>query len=63
VSICDTHVDQTKITVGYSISPFLMYKNELTIIAVNINPFSFPKAMGWIDAMGSRYVVTFLKSS
>jgi hypothetical protein len=31
-----------------------MYMNELTIIAVNINPFSFPKALGWIDAMGSR---------
>ncbi|KDR20240.1 D-arabinitol dehydrogenase 1-like [Zootermopsis nevadensis] len=39
-----------------SISPFLMYKNELTIIAVNINPFSFPKALGWIDAMGTRYL-------
>jgi hypothetical protein len=37
-----------------SVSPFLMYKNELTIIAVNINPFSFPRALGWIDAMGSR---------
>ena len=31
-----------------------MYKNELTIIAVNINPYSFPKAFGWIDAMGTR---------
>lgn len=39
-----------------SISPFQMYMDELTIIAVNINPFSFPKAMGWIDAMGSRYL-------
>jgi hypothetical protein len=39
-----------------------MYMNELTITAVNINPFSFPKALGLIDAMGSRYVVTFLKS-
>jgi len=39
-----------------SISPFLMYKNELIISAVNINPYTFPKALGWIDAMGSRYL-------
>jgi hypothetical protein len=41
-------------TVGCSISPFLMYMNELTIIGVIINPFSFTKALGWIDALGSR---------
>jgi len=41
-------------TVVCSISPFLMYKNELAISAVNINPYTFPKAVGWIDAMGSR---------
>jgi hypothetical protein len=36
-----------------------MFKKELTIIAVNINPYSFPKALGWIDAMGSRLVVFY----
>ncbi|KAJ9574654.1 hypothetical protein L9F63_008186 [Diploptera punctata] len=39
-----------------SVSPYFLYKNEITITAVNINPFSFPKALGWIDAMGSRYL-------
>jgi hypothetical protein len=54
VSVCDFFVDHTKIVLGCSISPFRMYMNELAIIAVNINPFSFPKALGWIEAMGSR---------
>ncbi|KAJ9574653.1 hypothetical protein L9F63_008185 [Diploptera punctata] len=39
-----------------SVSPYLLYKNELTIIAVKVNPFSFPKALGWIEAMGNRYL-------
>ncbi|PSN45209.1 hypothetical protein C0J52_07142 [Blattella germanica] len=39
-----------------SVSPYLLYKNELTIIAVKVNPYSFPKALGWIDAMGNRYL-------
>ncbi|XP_021918601.1 D-arabinitol dehydrogenase 1-like isoform X1 [Zootermopsis nevadensis] len=39
-----------------SVSPYLLYKNELKIIAVKVNPFSFPKALGMIDAMGSRYL-------
>lgn len=39
-----------------SVSPYLLYKNELKIIAVKVNPFCFPKALGWIDAMGSRYL-------
>jgi hypothetical protein len=36
------------------VSPYLLYKNELKIVAVKVNPFSFPKALGWIDVMGSR---------
>ncbi|XP_069684513.1 uncharacterized protein [Periplaneta americana] len=39
-----------------SVRPFQLYMKEVTIYAVNINPFSFPKALGWIDAMGSRYL-------
>ncbi|XP_069684548.1 uncharacterized protein [Periplaneta americana] len=39
-----------------SVSPYALYKNELKIIAVKVNPFSFPKALGWIEAMGSRYL-------
>ncbi|CAH0761901.1 unnamed protein product [Diatraea saccharalis] len=39
-----------------SINPFQIYDKELTIIGVKINPYSFPKAIGWLKAMGSRYV-------
>ncbi|XP_047097424.1 D-arabinitol dehydrogenase 1-like [Schistocerca piceifrons] len=39
-----------------SVSPYHLYKQEITIIAVNINPFSFPKALGFIDSMGTRYL-------
>jgi hypothetical protein len=36
-----------------AVSPlYLLFKNELKIGAVN--PFRFPKALGWIDATGSR---------
>jgi hypothetical protein len=37
-----------------AVSPhYLLFKNELKI-AVKVNPFRFLKALGWIDAMGSR---------
>ncbi|CAB3257430.1 unnamed protein product [Arctia plantaginis] len=39
-----------------SLNPFDIYNKELTIIGVKINPFSFPSAIGWLKAMGSRYV-------
>ncbi|CAG2062626.1 unnamed protein product, partial [Timema podura] len=39
-----------------SVSPFHLYKEELKIIAVKLNPFTFNKALGWIEAMGDRYI-------
>ncbi|XP_053622051.1 D-altritol 5-dehydrogenase-like isoform X1 [Plodia interpunctella] len=39
-----------------SVNPFVMYDKELTIIGVKINPFSFNNAIGWLQAMGSRYL-------
>ncbi|CAG4948972.1 unnamed protein product [Parnassius apollo] len=39
-----------------TVNPFQIYDKELTIIGVKINPFSFPKAIGWLKAMGSRYL-------
>ncbi|XP_075988772.1 uncharacterized protein LOC142984819 [Anticarsia gemmatalis] len=39
-----------------SLNPFQIYDKELTIIGVKINPFSFPNAISWIKAMGSRYL-------
>ncbi|XP_014365046.2 D-arabinitol dehydrogenase 1 [Papilio machaon] len=39
-----------------SVNPFQIYDKELTIIGVKINPFSFPKVIGWLQAMGSRYL-------
>jgi len=39
-----------------SISPFDIIIKEVRIYGVNINPFTFPKAMGLIEAMGDRYL-------
>ncbi|XP_038219943.1 D-arabinitol dehydrogenase 1-like [Zerene cesonia] len=39
-----------------SINPYIIYDKELTIIGVKINPFSFPKAIGLLSAMGDRYL-------
>jgi len=33
-----------------------LYKKEATIVGVNVNPFSFPNALGLIEAMGDRYL-------
>lgn len=41
----------------YSISPFDIYKKELTIVGVLVNQFGFTKALGLIEAMGSRYII------
>ncbi|XP_052739197.1 uncharacterized protein LOC112045129 [Bicyclus anynana] len=38
------------------VNPYQIYDKELTIIGVKINPFSFPKAIGLLSAMGSRYL-------
>ncbi|CAH1107905.1 unnamed protein product [Psylliodes chrysocephalus] len=38
------------------IKPFDVYMNELKIFGVLINPFSFPKSLGLIEAMGDRYL-------
>uniref|UniRef100_A0A1B6DVG1 Enoyl reductase (ER) domain-containing protein n=1 Tax=Clastoptera arizonana TaxID=38151 RepID=A0A1B6DVG1_9HEMI len=39
-----------------SVSPYEMYKKELTIVGVVINQFSIPKALSLIEAMGDRYL-------
>ncbi|XP_026322665.1 D-arabinitol dehydrogenase 1-like [Hyposmocoma kahamanoa] len=39
-----------------SLNPFDIYNKELTLIGVRVNPFSFPKAIGWLKAMGDRYL-------
>lgn len=33
-----------------------MFRNELTIIGVKINPHSFLNAINLVDAMGDRYL-------
>ncbi|XP_077290005.1 D-altritol 5-dehydrogenase-like [Arctopsyche grandis] len=38
------------------INPFEVYMKESTIIGVNINPFTFPKALGLLQSMGDRYI-------
>ncbi|CAH1107903.1 unnamed protein product [Psylliodes chrysocephalus] len=37
------------------INPFKMFFNEWTIIGSKINPYSFPKALGWLEATCDRY--------
>ncbi|KRT85949.1 hypothetical protein AMK59_1767, partial [Oryctes borbonicus] len=37
-----------------SISPYEIYQKELTIVSVKINPFTFPKALGLLEALGER---------
>ena len=41
-----------------SISPFDIVMKELTVVAVKINPFSFPKALHLIEAMHDKYLRT-----
>ncbi|KAK9302531.1 hypothetical protein QLX08_005511 [Tetragonisca angustula] len=40
----------------FSIEPYEIYKKELTILGVNINPFSFPRGLGLLHAMADRYL-------
>ncbi|XP_017875315.2 uncharacterized protein LOC108622138, partial [Ceratina calcarata] len=40
----------------FSIEPFQIYMKELTILGVNINPFSFPKGLGLLQAMAEKYI-------
>ncbi|CAG9767738.1 unnamed protein product [Ceutorhynchus assimilis] len=39
-----------------TVAPFDLYAREITIFAVNVNPFSMVKSIGFIEAMGSRYI-------
>ncbi|XP_058800798.1 D-altritol 5-dehydrogenase-like isoform X2 [Phymastichus coffea] len=39
-----------------SINPYQMYKKELTIKGANINPFTFPKGIGLLEAMHDTYL-------
>jgi D-arabinitol dehydrogenase (NADP+) len=38
------------------ISPYEIFYKELQIRGVNINPFTFTKALGMIEALGNRYL-------
>ncbi|GJQ67387.1 hypothetical protein Trydic_g19560, partial [Trypoxylus dichotomus] len=37
-----------------SVTPYEIYLKELTITSVKINPFTFPKALGLLEALGER---------
>ncbi|KAK5638222.1 hypothetical protein RI129_012517 [Pyrocoelia pectoralis] len=39
-----------------SISPFDINKKEIRIVGVNINPFSFPKSLGFLESLSDRYL-------
>ncbi|KAJ1520739.1 hypothetical protein ONE63_003834 [Megalurothrips usitatus] len=39
-----------------SISPFDVYKKELTILGVMVNPFSFNKSIGFLESMNEKYL-------
>ncbi|XP_058800801.1 D-altritol 5-dehydrogenase-like isoform X3 [Phymastichus coffea] len=39
-----------------SINPYQMYKKEIQICSVNINPYTFPKAIGLLQAMNDTYL-------
>lgn len=39
-----------------SISPFEIYKKEIRIVGVNVNPFSFPKSLGFLESLSDRYL-------
>lgn len=36
------------------VNPYLMFRNELTIIGAKINPFSFLNAIGYAESLGDR---------
>ncbi|KAF7280567.1 hypothetical protein GWI33_005766 [Rhynchophorus ferrugineus] len=38
------------------VSPNELFFKEISILAVNVNPFSFVKSIGFIEAMGDRYL-------
>ncbi|XP_023288560.1 D-arabinitol dehydrogenase 1-like [Orussus abietinus] len=39
-----------------SIEPFEIYMKELTVVGVNINPFTFPKGLSLVQAMSEKYL-------
>lgn len=43
-------------TAKMSIEPFQVYMKELTIVGVNINPFTFPKGLALLTAMADKYL-------
>lgn len=40
----------------FRLKPFDLFYKELKIVGVRINPFSFPKAIRLVEAMGKRYL-------
>ncbi|XP_043289050.1 D-arabinitol dehydrogenase 1-like [Venturia canescens] len=39
-----------------TLKPFEIYMKELTVMGVNINPFTFPKGLALVQAMADRYL-------
>ncbi|XP_076255799.1 uncharacterized protein LOC143193464 [Rhynchophorus ferrugineus] len=39
-----------------NVSPYQLYLKEISIIAVNVNPYSTIKSVGFIEALGDRYL-------
>ncbi|EZA51348.1 hypothetical protein DMN91_002032 [Ooceraea biroi] len=39
-----------------TIEPFQVYKKELTIVGVNINPYTFPKGLALLQSMSAKYL-------
>ncbi|XP_025835585.1 D-arabinitol dehydrogenase 1-like [Agrilus planipennis] len=39
-----------------SISPFQLYAKEVTLYPVLVNPLTFPKSLGLLEALGDRYI-------
>ncbi|KAF7280568.1 hypothetical protein GWI33_005767 [Rhynchophorus ferrugineus] len=39
-----------------SVAPFDLYDREITIFAVKVNPYSFVKSIGFLEALGQKYL-------
>jgi len=37
-----------------NVSPFQIYKKELSILGVLVNPYSFPKSLGYLESFGDK---------
>ncbi|KAJ3650942.1 hypothetical protein Zmor_017017 [Zophobas morio] len=42
--------------VKISVSPYMIYMKELTLLSVKVNPFSFTKAVALVEAMADKYL-------